>query len=156
MDLDKLHEIIKVFEASELTEIEMEEEGLKLRLKKSRPKVSVSTPVVTHVDAPPIPVVAPPPVAAAPEAVEEEEELETIDSPMVGTFYAAPAPGESAFVSPGDTVEENQTVCIVEAMKLMNEVPAKFPAVIERVLVENGEPVEFGQPLFAVRPLEVG
>jgi acetyl-CoA carboxylase biotin carboxyl carrier protein len=72
---------------------------------------------------------------------------------MVGTFYTAPAPGEPAFVRVGDTVEENQTVCIVEAMKLMNEVAAKESCVIEKILVENGEPVEFGQPLFAVRPL---
>jgi acetyl-CoA carboxylase biotin carboxyl carrier protein len=73
---------------------------------------------------------------------------------MVGVFYAAPAPGEPPFVQPGDTIEAGQTVCIVEAMKLMNEVGAKVPCVIEQVLVENAEPVEFGQPLFSVRPLD--
>ena len=82
-----------------------------------------------------------------------EDELVTFDSPMVGTFYGAPAPGAPPFVSPGDTVEEGQTLCVVEAMKLMNEVPAKFAAQIERLLVEDGEPVEYGQPLFAIRPL---
>ncbi|NLT61310.1 MAG: acetyl-CoA carboxylase biotin carboxyl carrier protein, partial [Candidatus Hydrogenedentes bacterium] len=83
-----------------------------------------------------------------------DDELITIDSPMVGVFYAAPAPDKPPFVKPGDAVQEQQTVCIVEAMKLMNEVTAQFPARIVKVLVENGEPVEFGQPLFAVEPLE--
>jgi acetyl-CoA carboxylase biotin carboxyl carrier protein len=82
-----------------------------------------------------------------------ENGMVTIDSPMVGTFYSASAPGKPAFVLPGDTVEPNQTVCIVEAMKIMNEVVSKLPMIIEKVLVENGEPVEFGQPLFMGRPL---
>ncbi|HPO31198.1 MAG TPA: acetyl-CoA carboxylase biotin carboxyl carrier protein, partial [Candidatus Hydrogenedentes bacterium] len=82
-----------------------------------------------------------------------EEGLITIDSPMVGTFYDAPGPGEPPFVQPGDTVDAGQVVCIVEAMKIMNEVTAKVPAIVEQVLVRNGEPVEYGQPLFAVRPL---
>jgi acetyl-CoA carboxylase biotin carboxyl carrier protein len=83
---------------------------------------------------------------------EPEDLLPTIDSPMVGTFYSAPAPGEDIFINVGDSVEEGQTVCIVEAMKLMNEVGAKLACKIVKVLVENGEPVEFGQPLFAVEP----
>ena len=70
---------------------------------------------------------------------------------MVGTFYSAPAPGEARFVQEGDQVEDGQTVCIVEAMKLMNEVGATSHCIIEKVLVENGQPVEFGQPLFAIR-----
>ncbi|MBN2311119.1 MAG: hypothetical protein JXR94_19235, partial [Candidatus Hydrogenedentes bacterium] len=86
--------------------------------------------------------------------LEVEDGLQTIDSPMVGVFYVAPSPGAPPFVEPGSTVAADDTVCIVEAMKLMNEVTAKFPAEIVRVLVENGEPVEFSQPLFAVRPLE--
>ena len=156
MDLDKVRELIGIFEASKLSEMELEEEGLRMRLKKSRPKTVAS---------PGIPIAAPQieyggqavgqvtPGHAEPSEAEEDN-LVTINSPMVGTFYAAPAPGEPAFVSPGDSVDENQTVCVVEAMKLMNEVTAKFPAVVEKVLVENGEPVEFGQPLFAVRPIE--
>jgi len=79
--------------------------------------------------------------------------LVTINSPMVGTFYSAPGPGEAPFVLPGDTVEPEQPLCVVEAMKILNTVVAKFPAIVERVLAENSEPVEFGQPLFAVRPL---
>ena len=159
MDLEKLRELIRIFEASGLSELELvEDDGRRISLKK---------PTTHHAASAPIPLLAPQmgasapamtphsPLAAAPDpaAEPEEEYVHTIDSPMVGTFYSAPAPGEPPFVHVGDTVEENQTVCIVEAMKLMNEVAAKESAIIERILVESGEPVEFGQPLFAVRPL---
>ena len=77
----------------------------------------------------------------------------TIDSPMVGTFYAAASPGDPPFALPGTTVTAEQTVCIIEAMKIMNEVTSKDACVIEKVLIENGQPVEFGQPIFQVRPL---
>lgn len=144
MDFKDLEELIKIFEKSGLTEIEIEEEGRRMRLQKSAPApIAVAVPAVQT------------PVAAEPQAPEEdalEEGLITIDSPMVGTFYVAPAPGEDPFVKPGDTVQEGDTVCIVEAMKLMNEVAAKVACVIEQVLIEDAQPVEFGQPLFVVRP----
>lgn len=156
MDLEKLQELIRIFEASDLNEIEIEEEGRRMRLQKAAPPppapITYSLPVqppgqiqasTSNAEALDAPV----------EAAEADEELPTIDAPMVGTFYAAPAPGEAPFVEVGKQVEENQTVCIIEAMKLMNEVSAKFAGTIERVLVENGQPVEFGQPLFVVRPL---
>jgi oxaloacetate decarboxylase (Na+ extruding) subunit alpha len=159
LDLDKLRELIRIFEASGLSEIEIQEEdGRRIALKKpaahhpAHAPLSLMAPPVAHAAAAPASASGAP--GAAPQPVEPEEEyLHTIDSPMVGTFYGAPAPGEPSFVNVGDTVEENQTVCIVEAMKLMNEVTAKEACVIEKALVENGEPVEFGQPLFAVRPL---
>ena len=163
MDLDKLQELIRIFEASELSEIEIEESGRRMRLKKPRPVASymptmmpmvpspesLNTQIVLHEA-----VRSAEPVTLPSRKDEKEEHLITIDSPMVGVFYSAPAPGEPPFVKPGDTVDEKQTVCIVEAMKLMNEVTAKFPCVIEKVLVENGEPVEYSQPLIAVRPIE--
>jgi acetyl-CoA carboxylase biotin carboxyl carrier protein len=161
VDLDKLQELIRIFEASELSEIEIEEGGRRMRLKKPRPIVSYGgqmvpmpppdvrgTQVVLHEAVASVPSSVP----ARPE--KEAEKAITIDSPMVGVFYVAPAPGEPPFLNPGDTVDEGQTVCIVEAMKLMNEVTAKFPCVVEKVLVENGEPVEYGQPLFVVRPID--
>lgn len=162
VDLDKLQELIRIFEASELSEIEIEESGRRMRLKKPRPVVSYTAPMVPMVS-PGEPrgsqvvlheSMTPQPAEPTRLPARKEEQLITIDSPMVGVFYAAPAPGEPPFVKVGDTVDEHQTVCIVEAMKLMNEVTAKFPCVIERVLVENGEPVEYNQPLFAVRPIE--
>jgi acetyl-CoA carboxylase biotin carboxyl carrier protein len=162
VDLDKLRELIQIFEASEISEIEVEEEGSRILLRKSKP-AQIVTPASLGVPqgdpiaaaAPAVPQQAPapeaPPPSEAPEQ-EEEEQLATIDSPMVGVFYAAPAPGEPPFVQPGDAVEPDDAVCIVEAMKLMNEVTAKQRCTIVKVLVENAEPVEYGQPLFAVRP----
>lgn len=164
MDLDKLRELIGIFESSELSEIEIEEQDRRIRLTKGHPHQahapqSIITHIPMHAPAPaPVPMAAPvsqpAPGVEHPPAPEMEEGVVTIDSPMVGVFYAAPAPGEPPFVSPGDVVEEGQTVCIVEAMKLMNEVAAKLHGTIVSVLVENGEPVEYNQPLFAVRPIE--
>ena len=145
VDLTQLEELIRLLEESQLSEIEIEEDGRKIRVQK------------VPVQAMAMPVVAPAPAEESPPAAEDEDALaegiETINSPMVGTFYSAPAPGEPAFVKPGDRIDEGATVCIVEAMKLMNEVAAKTPCVIDRVLVENGQPIEFGQPLFAIQAL---
>jgi acetyl-CoA carboxylase biotin carboxyl carrier protein len=159
VDTKELEELIRIFEASSLSEIEVEEDGRRMRLQKPQPIQPSFAPY--PYPGPPLEqsgsaVAAAPPSPApgsAPSAEPEPEEaLPTIDSPMVGTFYAAPAPGEDPFVKVGDAVEEGQTVCIVEAMKLMNEVGAKSACKIVKVLVENGEPVEFGQPLFAIDP----
>ncbi|MFP4502195.1 MAG: acetyl-CoA carboxylase biotin carboxyl carrier protein [Candidatus Hydrogenedentota bacterium] len=152
-DLDELQRLIDLFDASNLAELEIEEAGRRVRL------VSPRAVPPAHGTPPAHPAPVPPETADAPAAATEPasrfeaEGLVTIDAPMVGTFYTAPAPGEAPFVLPGDQVEDGQTVCIVEAMKILNEVPAKVPAIIERVLVENGEAVEYGQPLFAVRPI---
>lgn len=152
MDLKELKELISLLEDSGLSELEIEEDGRRIRLTKQTESImTVPAPVAQA------PVVASAPAAASPAepAAEKslaDEGLVTVDSPMVGTFYACPAPGEPAFVEMGDKVAADQTICIVEAMKIMNEVAAKVAGTIERVLVENGEPVEFGQPLFAIRP----
>jgi len=150
----RLQELIVIFEESGLTEIEIEESGHRMRLQKTPPQV-VSQPFLPAPTSPFLMAEAQP-VAQSPadEESDESEKMVTIDSPMVGTFYSAPAPGEPEFVKVGDKVEENQTVCIVEAMKLMNEVGAKFAGTIEKILVENGQPVEFGQALYAVRALD--
>jgi acetyl-CoA carboxylase biotin carboxyl carrier protein len=89
------------------------------------------------------------PAAAAKEA--EEENLHPVKSPIVGTFYGSPSPGAAPFVSVGDTVEKGQVICIVEAMKLMNEIESDASGVIVKCLVSNGQPIEFGQPLFTIR-----
>ena len=149
MNMEKLQELLEIFEASGLSEIEIEEGGTRVRLKKSEAGHIAHSAVIAHP-----PPKAPDPAPAPPPESTREEEYATINSPMVGVFYAAPAPDQPPFVKPGDTVEEQQTVCIVEAMKLMNEVTAQFASRIIKVLAESGEPVEFGQPLFAVEPLE--
>lgn len=148
MDFDKLQELIRIFEASSLGELEIETDNQRVRLTRNAP-----APAVHYAMPAPAPHAAEAPSAAeAPAAAAPDPRLVTIDSPMVGTFYTAPAPGEPPFVLPGDTVAPQQVVCIVEAMKIMNEVTAKIEGTVEKVLVENGEPVEFGQPLFAIRP----
>lgn len=172
MELEKLRDLIRMLENSTLSEIEIEEEGRRIKLRKPAPEVVASHQVVQalpiHTEAAQQTPPRSEPTAKQetpqhesksdpekPEAAAEEEEgLVTINSPMVGVFYSAPAPGEAPFVKPGDSIDTDQTLCIVEAMKLMNEVTAKFAAVVAKCLVENGEPVEFGQPLFAVRPTE--
>ena len=161
MDFDELQELIQILESSELSELEIEEEGRRIRLSKGLAPSPVAAP--THFLANgggQAPAPAPAPAAAeagagasASEAKPLGSGLITIDSPMVGTFFASSGPGKAPFVLPGDTVEAEQTVCVVEAMKVMNEVIAKVPAIIENVLVESGDPVEFGQPLFTARPL---
>jgi acetyl-CoA carboxylase biotin carboxyl carrier protein len=152
MDFQELRELMQLLEESNLTELEIEQEGRRVRLSKG-----AAYPPAMQYAMPPQGLA---PAAAAPaapvpavEAVDEFAGLVIIESPMVGTFYAAHTPGEPPFVLPGDRVAKDQTVCIIEAMKIMNEVAAKHPGVLEKVLVENGQPVEFGQPLFAVRPL---
>ncbi len=164
MDFNELRELIQILEESDLSEIEIDEKGRRIRLQKSIAPAAapVAAPVAAAV--PEVMPVAPEAsaviedvsVSDSPPDVREAIEaqgLKTIDAPMVGTFYISPAPGEEPFTKIGDQITESQTVCIVEAMKLMNEVVTKFAGIIERVLVENGQPVEFGQPLFAIRPL---
>jgi acetyl-CoA carboxylase biotin carboxyl carrier protein len=160
LDFGKLRELIEIFQSSELFEMEIEEAGQRIRLSKAAPSPAIQPAVYAA-----LPSVVPAPSGAAPaapapnespaihtETEDVDEGIVTIDSPMVGVFYASPAPGEPPFVKVGDIIDENQTVCIVEAMKLMNEVTAKFRCELVNVLVENGEPVEYNQPMFAVRP----
>jgi acetyl-CoA carboxylase biotin carboxyl carrier protein len=154
-DLEELQRVIDLFIASDLAELEVEEAGRRVRLVSPRAVPAPAPPGALA--PPPTPPThekpATPHAAEKPASTLDMEGLVTIDAPMVGTFYTTPAPGEPPFVLPGDQVDAGQTVCIVEAMKIMNEVPAKVPAIIERILVENGEAVEYGQPLFAVRPI---
>ena len=156
MDLGELQELIRVLEASGLSEMEIEEDGRRVRLTRQTP---LGAPASLPAPASPQEAGSRQATHAANSAAEDlgvqaqENGLITIDSPMVGTFYSAPGPGKAPFVLPGDTVDTDQTLCVVEAMKVMNEVKAKIPAIIEKVLVENGDSVEFGQPLFTARPL---
>ena len=146
MDLEKIEGLVKIIENSSLTQFTLKEGDLKITMSK--------------LDNPPV-VAAGVPVAAAPAAAQEaapaeeeaEEETLFITSPIVGTFYSAPAPDAPAFVKVGDQVKNGQTVCILEAMKLMNEIQSDFDCEIEAVLVSNEQKVEYGQPLFRVKKL---
>jgi acetyl-CoA carboxylase biotin carboxyl carrier protein len=161
LDLKEIKQIIDLMKRSDLTEFAVEEEGFKLRIRRgsmgSPPLVAGVSPVSSFA---PVPEAAPvsAPVAtksfspaAAPAAVVEEPGIAYIKSPMVGTFYRAPSPESPSFVDVNAKVQENSPVCIIEAMKIMNEIQAEVKGTILEVLVENGQPVEFGQRLFKVR-----
>jgi oxaloacetate decarboxylase alpha subunit len=141
-----IEEMLDLMETRSLVELEMEHEGLRLRLKKAI--ASPGPQVVEYV------VGSPQPAAGAAGAGRSEEPSRRIiiKSPMVGTFYRAPAPDAPPFGEVGQDVEVGQVVCIIEAMKLMNEIKSEVAGRITEVLVQNGDAVEFGQPLFAVEP----
>lgn len=148
MDLEKIEGLVKIIENSSLTEFTIKEGDLKITMSKldNPPVVAAGVPVG------PAPAPAPAP-EADPEEAEAEDEKLFITSPIVGTFYSAPAPDAPAFVKVGDQVKNGQTVCILEAMKLMNEIQSEFDCEIEAVLVSNEQKVEYGQPLFRVKKL---
>jgi len=153
-----IQELIMVMEGSRLSELEVEVEGARIRLQKESAKtkpevVAVTAPVV---NGPPV-VANPGPVATtAPAAAEPRTEYKHIAAPMVGTFYAASAPDADPYVEVGDMVDEDTVVCIIEAMKVMNEIKAEMEGKVVEVLVNNGEPVEYGQPLFLIDPSATG
>ena len=163
LDIRKLKELIRLMVENELTEIDLkdEKETVSLRREGSQaPVVQVSpaaaAPPAAPAPAPAAPAQAAPAAPAAAPAAEpspaDTSNLEQITSPMVGTFYSAAKPESPAFANVGDTVTADTTVCIVEAMKIFNEIKAEQSGVIEKVLVSNGDSVEFGQALFLVRP----
>lgn len=148
MDLRKLKTLIDLVAESGIAELEITEGEGKVRIV----KFSQSTPVVAPVAEQPAPVVAAAAPAAAPAAAAAAPAPagHVVKAPMVGTFYRAPNPGASPFVEVGQSVKEGDALCIIEAMKLLNEIEADKAGVIKEILVENGEPVEYGQPLFVI------
>lgn len=148
MDLRKLKTLIDLVSESGVAELEITEGEDHVRIVNR--VSSVQAPVAAvPVAAAPVAAAAPV-VPTAPVAPEIEEERVTINSPMVGTFYRSPSPGSKPFVDIGQKVKAGDTVCIIEAMKLLNEIEAESDGVIREILVENGAPVEFGQPLFVI------
>jgi acetyl-CoA carboxylase biotin carboxyl carrier protein len=150
LDLKEIRELIALMRRNELSEFEMETEGFRIKLKKGGDTVIAHAPVAYA--AAPVPAPAPEagPAAAAP-SPEAKPEGREITSPMVGTFYAAPSPEAKPFVEAGAEITEETVVCIIEAMKVMNEIKAETRGVIAEVMVENGKPVQFGQALFRLK-----
>jgi acetyl-CoA carboxylase biotin carboxyl carrier protein len=147
MELKEIKELIGLMEEHGLAEVEVERDGLRIHLKKAG-AVLTETRVVTP---PPAPAVLPVPGMEAPPA--PAFKLIEVKSPMVGTFYRTPSPESPAFVEEGQVIDVGQVVCIIEAMKLMNEIKSEVKGKLQKVLVENGEPVEFGQTLFILEPV---
>ena len=150
MDIRKVKKLIELLEESAVSEIEIKEGEDSVRISRGVATVAAApAPVAPATYAPAAAPVAP--AAAAP--VEEEDSLpegDVVESPMVGTFYRASSPGAKAFVEVGSTVKAGDTICIIEAMKILNQIEAEVGGTIKAVSVEDGEPVEFGQPLFIV------
>ena len=157
MDIKDLKSLIKLVTETDINDFEMEraDEKIVIRRGKSQEIVHVSAPP-TYMTAAPAPV-APVAVAAAPVAevakVAVSDKYETVTSPIVGTFYRAPSPDSDPYVQVGSVIEKGQVFCIVEAMKLMNEIEAEFKCKVIEILKENAQPVEFGEPLFLVERL---
>jgi acetyl-CoA carboxylase biotin carboxyl carrier protein len=148
MDLRKLKKLIDLVEASGIAELEITEGEEKVRIAKSiagAPMMMAHAPQMMHA----APTVAAAPVVVAP-AEDAVPEGHVVRSPMVGTFYRAPAPGSKNFAEVGQSVNAGDTICIIEAMKLLNEIEADQGGVIKAILVENGQPVEYGEPLFVI------
>ncbi len=151
MDLKAIKQVIDLMKRSELSEFELEEEGFKLRLSRksgeSVPQILQAAPVAQAA----APAAAPAPAAEAPAPAGDEPGTSVVKSPMVGTFYRSPSPDSPAFVDVGAKISEDSVVCIIEAMKVMNEIQAEIKGTITEILVENGDAIEFGQPLFKVK-----
>ena len=155
MNVDAIKQILDLVREHELTEFELEQGGVKLRVKKqgaappaaapAAPQLAMPAPAVATLAA--VPAAVPAPAAEADELLE----LSIVTSPIVGTFYRSPDPSSPSFVEVGQRVKKGQTLCIIEAMKLMNEIESEYEGEIVKVYVENGQPVQYGERLFAVK-----
>ena len=155
MDIKQIQDLIKFVSKSGVNEVSIEEKDFKITIKTTQEPtfVTASVPAVAPVAAPAaaVPAAAPAaPVAAAP--ADDESHLITIKSPMIGTFYRSPGPDKAAFVNAGDDIAPGKVICIVEAMKLFNEIESEISGKIVKILVNDAQPVEYDQPLFLVDP----
>ncbi len=155
MDLKLIKNILDLIAESDVNEVSLEEGDFKIKVKKQGEvqQVSYSQPAPAPQPAAPAPqaAAAPKTEEAADSASANQPDGETVTSPIVGTFYKAPSPDSDPFVKVGDTVSKGDTLCIVEAMKIMNEIEAEFSGTIQKFLVEDGQPVEYEQPLFIIK-----
>jgi acetyl-CoA carboxylase biotin carboxyl carrier protein len=148
LDLKEIKAVLKLIQDTDVEEIEVEQDGRRIRIRRRGAHVA---------QVPFSPLTSSPPAAVAgalsgPTAARDNANLITVESPMVGTFYRAPAPGADPYVREGDKVDKGTVLCIIEAMKLMNEIEAEVGGKVHSILVENAQPVEYGQPLFLLEP----
>jgi acetyl-CoA carboxylase biotin carboxyl carrier protein len=165
MNQKELKELVEFLIEKDITEFELERGDVKVRIKRGTPQAAQASERIIAVSAPhpvvQVPVATAPAVSSAPlevpatppaPAPPPPEELHMVKSPIVGTYYESPSPGSPPFVKPGDSVEVGQVLCIVEAMKLMNEIEADIAGEVVKSLMKNGQPIEYNQDLFAIRP----
>ena len=152
MDLDEITKILELMREHELAEFELERDAMKLRMRKHGPSWTAAPAQAAVVPAPTAAsVLAPAPSAAAP-TVPDDLDLAIVKSPIVGTFYASPEPGAKVFAAVGQAVRKGQVLCIIEAMKLMNEINAECDGEVVKVYVDSGHAVQYGARLFAIKP----
>jgi acetyl-CoA carboxylase biotin carboxyl carrier protein len=158
MTLDEIKQLIEFIKGHELSEFELEQDGVKVRIKSGQnhhvvamPQMQAAMPMMAAPMAAPVAQAAP---AAAPTAADDEAggELCIVKSPIVGTFYRSAEPGAKPFVSVGDTVRKGQVLCIIEAMKLMNEIDSEYDGEVTSIYIENGQAVQYGERLFSIKP----
>ena len=154
MDIKQIQDLIKFVHKSGVNEVSIEKNDFKITIKTNQAPtvVTASIPAAAPLAAAPAPVAAAPVAAAAP-AVSESDNYLTIKSPMIGTFYRSASPDKPSFVNVGDEIKAGQVLCVVEAMKLFNEIEAEISGRIVKVLVDNASPIEYDQPLFLVEPV---
>lgn len=151
MDISQIRKLIKLIQSSDVTEIEVSEGSETVRISRQGVIAPSTTPPPVAV---PVATAAPAPAAPVAEVSNKESSSENqVTSPMVGTFYAAASPDADAFVTAGQKVKKGDTLCIIEAMKMMNEIEAEYDGVVDDVLVSNATAVEYGQPIFVITPL---
>ncbi len=159
MNVKEIKQLMQAFLDNALTEMELVDQDFSLKLKRETAVQTVAAPVQTVVAAPQgmtaEPKAAPGVVAegSAPEAAPLDDDVEFINSPIIGTFYRAPNPEADAYVNVGDTIRKGQVLCIIEAMKIMNEIEAEVEGTVVKIFPKNSEAVEYGQQLFAIKPL---
>lgn len=149
MDISQIRKLIKLIQSTDVTEIEVTEGAETVRISRGSPVAAAPV----YAAAPIAPVAAP---AAAPAAVAEtpiQSTANQVKSPMVGTFYSSPSPDADTFVAVGQKVKKGDTLCIIEAMKMMNEIESEYDGVVDAILADNATPVEYGQPIFVITPL---
>ncbi len=152
MDLNLIKKLVKIVDTSEITDLEVEENGLRIKVaKKIRDIQTIAQPQIISQASPVVEQPAVKSVEEQPSKAETQQNLHEVRSPIVGTFYRAPAPDADSYVNVGDNVEPGTVLCIVEAMKLMNEIESDVSGKIVKILVESGKPVEYNQPLFLIQ-----
>jgi acetyl-CoA carboxylase biotin carboxyl carrier protein len=149
LEFDDIERILELMREHDLSEFELEREGLKLRVRKTNTGYA---PQVAPVQVASLPPSTAPLLSSAPAAIDEPAlDLAVVKSPIVGTFYRSPEPGAASFVEVGDRVKKDQVLCIIEAMKLMNEITSEYEGELTSAYVENGKPVQYGERLFAIK-----
>lgn len=149
-DIEKLRQLMELMKNNNVSEVDLQQDKTRIQLRRSTEMTGIQSTASVPAAATPVSVVSPPVSEASVSQTEDESFFKTINSPMVGTFYSSANPDSSPYVKVGDSVSPEKTVCIVEAMKVFNEIQAEISGKIVAILVQNGEAVEFGKPLFKV------